>query len=149
MIKKIVLRSIIYSTVFLFIFLFSFAFAQSSSNDNTLNCGPDDFLTIGSDGLECASVSLNNIQIGVSLSSLSAVCDNGIRKLQVVDTDDIEGIVPSCVDIPVCGVNEVLSYTNTDTNTDTHAFKCINVDILSATFCPPNERLVSIDRGAY
>ena len=79
MIKKIVLQSIIYSTVFLFIFLFSFAFAQSSSNDNTLNCGPNQFLTIGSDGLECASIGSGDIQIGVSLSSLSAVCDNGIR----------------------------------------------------------------------
>ena len=152
MIKKIVLQSIIYSTVFLFIFLFSFAFAQSSSNDNTLNCDPDQFLTIGSDGLECASIGSNDIQIGVSFSSLSAVCDNGIRELQVIDEDDeglIKGIVPTCVVIPVCGVNEVLSYieTETETDTDTYAFQCINLDTFSGTFCPPNQVLTQFING--
>ena len=148
MIKKIVLQSIIYSTVFLFIFLFSFAFAQSSSNDNTLNCGSNQFLTIGSDGLKCASIGPYDIQIGVSLSSLSAVCDNGIRELQVVDEDDeglIKGIVPTCVVIPVCGVNEVLSYIETDTNT--YAFQCINLDTFSGTFCPPDQTLTKLRNG--
>ena len=150
MIKKIVLQSIIYSTVFLFIFLFSFAFAQSSSNDNTLNCGSNQFLTIGSDGLKCASIGPYDIQIGVSLSSLSAVCDNGIRELQVVDEDDeglIKGIIPTCVVIPVCGVNEVLSYIETETDTDTYAFQCINLDTFSGTFCPPNQTLTNFRNG--
>ena len=146
MIKKIVLQSIIYSTIFLFIFLFSFVFAQSSSNDNTLNCGPNQFLTIGSDGLKCTSISLGDIEIGVSLSSLSAVCDDGIRKLQVIDEGEIQGIIPNCVDIPVCRVNEVLSYT-TNTNTNTDTFQCINVDTFSGTLCPPGHTLIRIAEG--
>ena len=142
MIKKIVLQSIIYSIVFLF--LFSFAFAQSTSNDNTLNCGPNQFLTIGSDGLKCASINLGNVGIAISLSSLSPVCVNGIRELQVVDEDDeglIKGIVPTCVVIPVCGVNEILSYTDD--------FKCIDIDTFSGTFCEPNEILRGIEIGLY
>ena len=142
MIKKIFLQSIIYSTVFLFIFLFSFAFAQSSSNDNTLNCGPNQFLTIGSDGLECALISLGDIDIGASLSSLSAVCGNGIRKLQVIDEGAIQGIVPNCVDIPVCRAYEVLSYT------DTNAFQCIDIGVFRGTFCRFNEILTRIESGA-
>ena len=142
----IVLQSIIYSTIFLFIFLFSFVFAQSSSNDNTLNCGPNQFLTIGSDGLKCTSISLGDIEIGVSLSSLSAVCDDGIRKLQVIDEGEIQGIIPNCVDIPVCRVNEVLSYT-TNTNTNTDTFQCINVDTFSGTLCPPGHTLIRIAEG--
>ena len=140
MIKKVILQSIIYSTVFLFLVLFSFAFAQSPSNDNTLDCGPNEFLTIGSDGLECASINLDDIEIGISLSSLSPTCVNGIRKLQIID--DIQGIVPTCVDIPVCDLNQVLSYTE-------NAFECINVDTFSGTFCGDNETLNRIEGGRY
>ena len=66
--------------------------------------------------------------------------------MQVVGEDDgglIKGIVPTCVVIPVCGVNEVLSYIETDT--DTYAFQCINLDTFSGTFCLPSETLTAFD----
>ena len=135
MIKNNVIQSIVYSTVFLFIF--SFAFAQSSSNDNTLNCGQNEFLTIGSDGLECVSINSVDVEIGTSISSLSAVCVNGIRRLEVIDAGAIQGIVPNCVVIPVCEVNQSLSYTD-------DAFQCIDLATFSDTFCPPGEVLTNI-----
>ena len=135
MIKNNIIQSIVYSTVFLFIF--SFAFAQSSSNDNTLNCGQNEFLTIGSDGLECVSINSVDVEIGTSISSLSAVCVNGIRRLEVIDAGAIQGIVPNCVVIPVCEVNQSLSYTD-------DAFQCIDLATFSDTFCPPGEVLTNI-----